>query len=403
MVRPVRLSLLAAVVLAGAAPLALPARAASSEVPLAGCFQVTDPVGDVSDPDLDLVGVAFKTTPSSLKAYVRTNVLREAPRAGDAHRFSVAFTYRGSRFTMAASSSAHGSDHLRDADLAERTVGGRTQLYVGTGLVPTATSDLSAVFDLRNSLVVFDLPVRDVVRYGGAGWGTGLGSTLSDVKATSAVDAVATTFPGDSTADRGFAYFVGDNRCFGPAAAVLTVLSAAQSQYGDLAPVTARLTDASGKALGGRSVRVELAGSATTATTGSDGVLRTALSPGVVAGSYPLTLTYDGDATASRATVTRSYTVVTEATRLTLTNKSKRSDRWVLATLKDDDGTPLSGATVTFSFGGTTRSLVTSSKGLAELHDLAKGQDVTAVYDGVSGKWQGARATITVSGRGDDD
>ena len=403
MSRPIRLAVLAAVVGSGAlTPLVLPARAAV-DAPASGCYQVTDQVGDVSDPDLDLVGVAFKTTSSSLRAYVRPNVLSSGPRGGDAHRFAVAFTYRGVRFTAAASGSAHGTDRLRDNPIAARTVGTRTQLYVGTGPLTTATSDLTAVFDGRNSLVVLDLPIKDIARYGGAPWGAGYGAELTDVVATSALDATATTFGADTTGDRGFRYAVGDNHCFGPAAAVLSVLSAAQSQYGDLARVTVRLTDASGRPLPGRTVRLELAGSSTSATTSGDGTATATLSPGVTAGTYPLAVSFSGDAVASGTVVSRSYTVVPETTVLTLSTRPKRSDRTVTATLRDDDGTPLSGASLTFRYGSTTTTLVTSARGVAELSGVAAGTEVTATYDGVAGKWLGTSATTRATGKGSGD
>lgn len=403
MSRPVRLAVLAAVVGSGAlTPLVLPARAAS-DVPSNGCFQVVDRVGDASDPDLDLVGVAFKTTSTSLRAYVRANALRSSPQRGDAHRFAVAFTYRGVRFTAAASASAHGTDQLRDNPAAGRTVGAATQLYVDSTLLPAVSSDVTAVFDQRNSLVVLDVPVRDITRYAGSPWGSGAGALLTDVVATSAVDLVAGTLQTDTTGSSNATYAVGDNRCFGPPPAVLSFLSAAQSQYGDLARVTVRLTDESGRALSGRSVRVDLAGSSTSATTGSDGTARVALSPGVVAGTYPLTASFGGDTVAGGTAVTRSYVVIPETTVLGLSTRTKRGDRTVTATLKDDDGTPLSGASVTFRYGSTTTTLVTSVKGVAELHDVAAGSEVTASYAGVSGTWLGSSATTRATGRGNDD
>ncbi len=397
-----------AVAAIAALPLCLPAAASSPTLlPVTGCYTVPDIAGDIADQDLDLLGLSLRTTGSSLQAYLRVSSLQTAPSMGAAHRFATSFVFRGHRFTAAATSSAHGESVVRDLPGSSQVFGGSVQLS-DNGV--NRRSGLTASFDLTRSFVVLDIPLDDLVRYAG-GPAAGL---LTSVEATSAQDAfVATYGAGDTTVPAGrrgstSTYVLGDNGCFGPAPAVLSLPGLRQAQYGDQVPVAARLVDASGRALSGRTVTFSLAGQRTTATTAGDGLARTAFTPRVVAGTYPLVVAFAGDSTAGGTQLSASVTVVAERTVMALRNSSRESDRFVIATLKDDDGQPVIGASVTVSQNGESRTFTTSSRGVVELHDIARNTQVTASFAGINGQYTASNATITTPdnngrGRHDDD
>ena len=388
-----------------AVPLALPASAASTQLPTPNCYAVADLVGDTRDADLDLAGVALRTLPSSLQAYVRVSSLQSAPTAAPGHRFALTFALGGHTVSLAGSSFVAGSFARDAAGFAD---GASTQLQVD-GV--NRRSALSVSFDTAHSFVIFDLPTSELAYY----TSVPNPSLLSNLEATSAYDAYVGTLPGDTTRPAGARssnanYSLGDNRCFGPAPSVLNLLTATTAQYGDRVPVSARLVDSSGRPLASRQVTVSLAGAGTTATTGSDGVLRTSLDPRVVAGTYQLGLSWGGDTVAGPSALTSAFTVGLEQTALSARSNQKRSDRYVAATLKDDDGQPVVGANVVFTVQGRTTTVVTSSRGVAELHDLTPGTSVQAAFNGVSGQYAGSSATTTVTngngngnGHGNDD
>ena len=384
-----------------AVPLALPASAASTQLPTPNCYAVADLVGDARDADLDLVGVALRTLPSNLQAYVRVSSLRSAPIGAAGHRFSLSFALGGHKVSLAGSSFVAGSV-VRDA--AGFVDGASTQLQVD-GV--NRRSALSVTFDQAHSFVIFDLPTAELTHY------TAVlsPSLLSNLEATAAYDGYVGTLQGDTTRPAGARtsnanYSLGDNRCFGPPPSVLNLLTATTAQYGDRVPVSARLVDASGRPLANRQVTVTLAGAGTTATTGSDGVLRTSLDPRVVAGTYQLGLSWGGDTVAGPTALSSAFTVGLERTVLSARSNQRKSDRYVVATLKDDDGQAVVGANVVFTVEGRTTTVVTSSRGVAELHDLTPGSSVQTSFSGVTGQYSGSSATTTVgngNGRGNDD
>ena len=395
-----------AVAALAAVPLGLPASASSPTLlPVTGCYAVPDVAGDVADQDLDLLGLSLRTTATSLQAYLRVSSLQNAPRTGDAHRFAAAFVFRGHRFAAAATSSAHGESAVRDLPGSSHAFGGSVQLSDNGVNRP---SGLTASFDLTHSYVVLDVPLDDLIRYAG---GPASG-TLTTVEATSAPDGFVSTYgQGDSTVPVGrrastSTYVLGDNHCFGPAPAVLSLPGVGQAQYGDLVPVSARLTDAAGRALAGRTVALSLAGQRVTATTSSDGLALASFDPRVVAGSYPVTASFAGDAVAGGTQVTATVTVVAERTLMTLRTSGRESDRFVVATLKDDDGQPVVGASVTLSQNGQSSTFTTSSRGVVELHDVARNTKVTATFSGISGQYAASSASFTTpdnNGRGKHD
>lgn len=260
----IRASLTAAALLAAGALGAGPATAHEDhlhELPANGCYSISDPKGDArlndasqvpNDPDLDILGLVLRTTPSALQAYVKVADLAGGPMASDGHRFFVDFTFNGHAFAMEASHYKVGSGAVRDALAATGRTAGTTQLVVDGKDVTELTADrgfkasgLKATFDPAADFVLMELPFADIGRYGGRAF-TG---TLTNVVASSAIDHYALSSIADDTAEGG-RWNVGDNACFN----VATKLALSVTKYPAQRTVTARLTTATGQALAGKTL-----------------------------------------------------------------------------------------------------------------------------------------------------
>jgi hypothetical protein len=224
----------AAGLVAGLGPLALTAHAAGTAAtayPKAGCFTLSDPKGDAkfdgqapNDPDMDILGVAFESTKTDLIAFAKVDKLAAGPQATDGHRYTFDFTFNGHVFSAAGSSYSHGTGAIRDGLAQTNEAGHTTQLGVDvpslTAIPPAVdkgfkTSGLKITFDVAKSWVVFDLPIADIQKYGGAKFGGIL--TAVDVK--SAYDSYAVSSQVDSSAVANAAastdmWKVGANTCF---------------------------------------------------------------------------------------------------------------------------------------------------------------------------------------------
>ena len=224
----------AAAMVAGLGPLAAGAHAAGSAAPAypkAGCFTLTDPKGDArydgqgpNDPDLDILGVAFESTRTDLIAFARIDKLAAGPQIGDGQRYTLDFTFHGHVFSAAASSYSHGTGAIRDGLAQTNEAGHTVQLGVDvpsvTALPPQTdkgfkTSGLKVTFNTVKSWVVFDLPIKDIVKYGGAKF-TG---RLAAVDVRSAYDQYAVSSQVDSSAVGNAStstdtWTVGTNTCF---------------------------------------------------------------------------------------------------------------------------------------------------------------------------------------------
>jgi len=260
----VRASLTAAALLAAGALGAGPVAAHEDhihEVPVAGCYSLTDPKGDAhvdnvpqapNDPDLDILGVVLRTTPAGLQAYVKVADLQGGPMAADGHRFFVDFTFNGHVFSMEASHYKYGTGVLRDALAATGKAAKTTQLTVDGESVTDPTADrgfkasgLKATFDATADFVLMELPYADIGKYGGRAFA----GTITNVAASAAIDEYALSSIADTTGE-GRAWTIGDNRCF----TVATKLALSVTKYPARRTVTAKLTTASGQVLAGRSL-----------------------------------------------------------------------------------------------------------------------------------------------------
>jgi hypothetical protein len=192
-------------------------------------------------------------------------------------------------------------------------------------------------------------------------------------------------------------YTVGVSPCFGPPAALLANTGRTTVQYSDGAAVAAKLTDATGKALAGKTVTFAVGSVKRTATTGGDGVAKATLDPGVVAGSYTLVTSFAGDATAGKVETSTPFTVTAEATRIVLSVVKRGTSRTVTAKLVDDDGKALAGQNVNWYVAGKKVSTMrTNSAGVVTLTTAKPTQTVVAEFLAVAGKYAASKATTKV-------
>lgn len=214
-----------------------------ADYPQAGCFTFADPKGDASldnlpnDPDLDIVGLAVETTPTSLRAYANVDKLSDSgPAFADGHRYTLKFTFNGHIFSASGSDYGHGTGGIREGLAQTGEAAHTTQLGVDTPSVtdPTAPkgfveSGLKVTFDYKNSWVIWDLPIADIEKYGKATF-TG---ALPQIGAIAQTDEYAVGSAWDYAPDAnsdgnpGGTWTVGDNSCFPTVAAapVRTVLT----------------------------------------------------------------------------------------------------------------------------------------------------------------------------------
>jgi hypothetical protein len=176
---------------ASVGPLAVYAGAATRPpTPKAGCYTVGDPAGDGSfdgetpnNPDLDALGLALDATKTDLIGYVKIAKLAAGPGSTDGARYTLDFTFNGHVFSASGSTYSNGSGAIRDGLAQSGMAGHVVQLGVDVpqpnippssdfvtdgnnrGYVP---SGLKVTFDTKHSAVVFDLPTKDIVKYGKA-------------------------------------------------------------------------------------------------------------------------------------------------------------------------------------------------------------------------------------------
>jgi hypothetical protein len=401
-----------------AAPLLTVAHAADplpADYPTAGCFNFTDPkddsvsptvVGVLTDSDLELLGVAVETTPTSLKAYASVAALTNDPtqlEPFDAHRFTLKFTFNGHIFSASGSDSALGTTAIRDGLAQTGEAAHTTQLGVDTPAITDPTADkgfvdsgLKVTFDYKNSWVVFDLPIADIEKYGGAKF-TG---DLPQIGVVAQTDEYAVGSAWDYAPDAnddgnpGGTWTVGDNKCFGGGATagaskLLAYAGDTTVQYGDAARMAATVVDASGKPLAGAPVTFAIGKLQTTAKTNAKGLAQTTLSPTVSAGRY--TLVTSTTVNGTKTSVKTPFVVTPETTLLRLTSAGGK----VTATLTDDDKHAVAGQRISWNVNGKSAGTTkTDRSGRTILKHVAKGDRIKAVFKTVKGKYAGTTAAV---------
>ena len=229
----------AAVLAAGLTPVLSVAGAASVGVstiayPKAGCFDIKDDSGDASypaepgvpsDKDLDILGVAFQTTKTDLRVFIKVNQLADGPTAADGHRYSVYFDYGDHQFALSGSHYAHGSGAVRDGLASSGYAGHTTQLGIDVPSVtavppPTrrgyVTSNLAFTWDTAKSWIVADLPLSDIAKYAGKKFA----GRVTDVAVVSQEDRYAVgsvvdvTEPNNDSSAYTGTFVAGANKCF---------------------------------------------------------------------------------------------------------------------------------------------------------------------------------------------
>jgi hypothetical protein len=261
----------------------------ATELPAAGCQTITDDAGDAhvnntaqvpNDSDLDITALTLRTTATSLVGYVKVTDLAGGPATTDGHRFSVDFTFNGHVFSASGSAYKNGTGAVRDGLSNTGQAGKTTQLGVDvpslTALPPATdkgfkASGLKVTFDQVNNYVVMDLPIADIVKYGGKAF-TG---AVTNVDARSTIDNYAvgtiadtTNAANSQTTDPKVAWTIGDNKCF----TVPTKIALSVVKFPSTRNVTAKLTTATGQVLAGKSVTFYLNGTKyTTLKTASNG------------------------------------------------------------------------------------------------------------------------------------
>jgi hypothetical protein len=381
-----------------------------SKLPNADCFLAKDPKGDAhvlngnvpNDADLDLTNMTLGSDAKNLYAYLKVDKLADGPQFHDGHRFYVNFTFNKHTFTAAGSAFKNdGSAQLKDGLAQTGQVAHVTQLAVdgvssatdpervtgnGPGFVE---SGLKYVFDAKTSTVTAILPIADLEKYGKA---PAAGASLTSVYGGAYGDAYAVAQPADAIPDGAttpdtskVTWAVGDNHCFGaaaPAASPLTSVGAVKAQYGDIAPVAAKLVDAAGAPVAGKAVTFTLGTSTVSGTTGPDGVAKAALLVKEKAGKRSLVITSDD------AKVAVDFTVAVEKTAL----KAAGGKGAVTATLTDDDKKPVAGQVITFASGSKKVTAKTDAKGVAKATGLPPG-NIKVTYAGAAGMYAAASTT----------
>lgn len=351
--------------------------------PRANCLQFPDASGDAStnpvsaalmdkDDDLDITGVVYKTQSDNIQVFIPVKELDVAPTSKggavfDTHTYSTGFTVGTKAVKLTAS----------DTGPAKATVGSTASNV----LHPTAS------FDIPHSNVVFTVSRVELATVAG-----GQVSALTGLTAQSASGSSKGLpgFTADSAAPTTSAqkvYTVGDNTCFTPLPATLT-LTSSDPVYTDVATVTAILKTADGQAVANAPVTLYAPGrDAMVSQTNSLGYAAFFLRVAVPAGSWTATGTFAGTPYVGPAQVTVPFVVSPESTVLS----ALASRGAVTATLTDNDQTVIGKRYVTFTVAGRRFNVLTDYNGHAVKSGLAKGTVVTVSFPGVPNLYSAAR------------
>ena len=347
-------------------------------LPRAGCYLYKDPAGDAipgsaplsfpqNDNDLDFTQMSAKSAPDALTVYARVAALGDAPDtpfyAG--HKFTTSFVINGKTITAVAEGP-------------------------GAATTTPATAKATAVFDKTKSYVEFTFPKADLATAAGAPITNG--TPITNIAWVSNGTTPLGDFDGDTAAgatpaEKSYSY--GDNTCFQPPPAVVTIDTTGRGVYSDASVVDVTLADTDDNGISGAKVHLQLTGMPSmTLVTDDDGIAEFTFPVTVPAGSKTLTATFLGNADASPAGAGASFTVVPETTVL----KAVAGKGSVTATLTDNDKTPLVGQLVSFTVGKKVTKVKTNAKGVAVLSKQKAGSSVTVGFAAVTGKYAAAKA-----------
>ena len=141
------------------------------------------------------------------------------------------------------------------------------------------------------------------------------------------------------------------------ASATKLTVSAASGNFADATTVSARLTNANTSApVSGKNVTLTLGNAETcTATTDVNGNATCSITPGEVAGTYPLKASFAGDADFTTSSGSADFVVTLAPATVTYTGPkflAGGAAATLSAVLSNGSGAPISGRTVTLTLGG---------------------------------------------------
>lgn len=157
-------------------------------------------------------------------------------------------------------------------------------------------------------------------------------------------------------------------------------------QDGQTASINATLTDQNNKPIEGQDVSFKVNNETFTGTTNNKGIATLTYTP-TSAGSYLVAVNYAGGVNYLDSSGNGTLTVTQLNTTLTVGNVTVQNGQTatVNATLRDENGNPLSGQTVLFTVNGKTYTETTNSSGVTTLtytSTSAGSYTVTASYNG---------------------
>jgi hypothetical protein len=193
-------------------------------------------------------------------------------------------------------------------------------------------------------------------------------------------------------------YAVGDNKCFEPPASKVSLLTGTTVQYGDVANLSAKLTNEAGDTpVAGKTLTFSIAGASASGTTGADGVARATLTHNKTAGSYPLTVTFAGDDSFKTSTLSGTLVVKQEAVKILTPFKIAKSGttRTVTITVQDDDKKAVAGQYVNWWVNGRKATAKKTATNGTVTFTAAAGQTVYAEFPAVAGKYLGTKSAAT--------
>lgn len=387
------------------------ASSAATERPRAGCTRgLTDVEGDgkyslssgVNDPRntstdaIDITNVTMRYTGTAFEVHLKAKSMTAAFGAHEtAYRWDVTFeNANGAKMSVAAmrTNGVYDTVSTTKAPNADSYPNGKFTI----GTATTGFTGTTANVDTATGWVVWTIPAEEFAK---AFTGPVDGAQLTKVAAqsyayipgvgtatTREADAATSTDPAQST------YTVGDDYCFGPPPAVLTsTLNAPKVAFGDSIPLTATLKSDAGTALAGKQVQFAVTGEPVkTGTTNAAGLATVSFTPAKGAGTYPLTITFAGDATDGKAKLTGiNVTVLVETTKLAAIKATSTSAtaRTVTTTLTDNDAKPVTGKVEWWANGKKVATTSTDGKGKATYKGAKAGQTIVAKYAGIAGKY----------------
>jgi hypothetical protein len=346
-----------------------------------------------SKPALDIRGLHIRVTADQLQILLplAQTPIPEGMEAYEAdYRYFVTFSLGGKSFKYGfqvknAGQPAQPQDSPQFPEYLVNNVAFPTQ-----GPASKIVPDLSP----QPAYVLFTTP-RPILE---AALGAALAPTdqFTNLAATTEVDLSQKITPADhldiTTAQASRA--VGDDFCFGPAPTTLTDLAIDPVQYGDEATIDVTLKDEHGDAMPDEDVAFSAdTGPLSTATTDADGLAEASFPATLLAGTYPVSASFEGDEDVRSSSASGSLVIVPEVTTLgTLqVTKPSKTSRTASVAVLDDDKTPVVAQKVEWWVNGKkVATTSTDAAGKTTYKSLKPGQTVQAKFPVVTGMYAAA-------------